>query len=348
MKITKTEESRLSKTDFENLPFGKIYTDHMLWCEFKNGTWGEPEIKPYQKVMMSPATHAIHYGQAIFEGMKAYRRADGGVSVFRAIDNFKRLNKSAERMMIPQISENTFMDGLMELLRTDAQWVPKGEGMSLYIRPFMYASSEFIAARPSEEYVFCIIMSPSGPYYSGDVKVKIEETFSRSTAGGVGFAKAAGNYGAAFYPTKKAQDQGFTQIVWTDHKNHELIEESGTMNIGFLIDGVFRTPPLSERILAGITRDSVIKLVAQMGIEVKEAPIKVAEVLEAIHNKTLQEAFGMGTAAVISPISGIGYRDEIFEIPAPKEGFAMKIKQKLSNIRMGIEEDTFGWMQKIS
>lgn len=347
MKITKTEQSRLATTNFDDLPFGKVYTDHMLWCEFKNGAWGEAEIKPYQKVMMSPATHAIHYGQAIFEGMKAYRRLDGGVSVFRAIDNCKRLNKSAERMMIPQLPESIFMDGLMELLKIDADWVPKGEGMSLYIRPFMYASSEFIAARPSEEYVFCIIMSPSGLYYSGDVKVKIEETYSRSVAGGVGFAKAAGNYGAAFFPTKKAQEQGFTQIVWTDHKNHELIEESGTMNIAFLMNGVLRTPPLSERILAGITRDSVLKLARDMGVEVLEAPIKVGEVMEAIKDNTLQEAFGMGTAAVISLISGLGFRDEIFDIPAPKNGFAMQVKARLSDIRSGAAEDTYGWMTKV-
>ncbi|MCC5916661.1 MAG: branched-chain amino acid aminotransferase [Cryomorphaceae bacterium] len=345
MKITKISKSRQPDVDYADLPFGKIFSDHMLWCEYKNGKWGEPHIKPYGKIEVSPALHTLHYGQAIFEGQKAYRMADGRVGVFRAHDNFLRLNKSAERMCIPQVSEEIFMKGLTELIKLDKDWVPKDESISLYIRPFMYGSSEFIAARPSEEYVFCILTSPVGAYYSGDVKVYIEERFVRSADGGVGYAKAAGNYGGSFYPAKKIQEKGYTQIIWTDHRNHELIEESGTMNIAFMIDGVLRTPPLSERILAGITRDSVLTIARDWGIEVQEAPVRVSEVIEAIEKGKLTEAFGMGTAAVISPISVIGFRERDYAIPAQgSDGFAVKVKSHLAGIRSGRIADKYGWM----
>ena len=320
----------------------------MLWCEYKDGKWGEPHIKPYGKIEVSPALHTLHYGQAIFEGQKAYRMADGKIGIFRAHDNFLRLNKSAERMCIPAIPEDVFMNGLRALIEIDKEWVPRNESISLYIRPFMYGSSEFIAARPSEEYVFCILTSPSGPYYAGDVKVYIEEKYVRSADGGVGYAKAAGNYGGSFYPTKKIQQKGYTQIIWTDHRNHELIEESGTMNIAFVIDGVLRTPPLSERILAGITRDSVLTLARDWGMEVKEAPIKVNEIIQAIEEGRLTEAFGMGTAAIISSISTIGHREKDYPIPPQgSDSFATKIKAELGGIRSGRIEDKYGWMEVI-
>lgn len=348
MKITSVAESRLSQVDFDNLPFGKVFSDHMLWCEYKNGAWQEPEIKPYGKIEVSPALHTLHYGQAIFEGQKAYRMADGRVGIFRAYDNFLRLNKSAERMCIPQIPEEIFLDGLRKLIALDKNWVPKDENISLYIRPFMYGSSEFIAARPSEEYVFCILTSPSGAYYAGDVKVYIEEKYVRSAAGGVGYAKAAGNYGGSFFPAKKIQEKGYTQIIWTDHVNHELIEESGTMNIAFVIDGVLRTPPLSDRILAGITRDSVLQIARSWGMTVEEKPITTHEVISAIKDGSLTEAFGMGTAAVISPISTIGFREDDYVIPAQgTNSFATKVKAELAAIRSGRKPDTFNWMEII-
>jgi branched-chain amino acid aminotransferase len=348
MKITSVAESRLSQVNFDNLPFGKVFSDHMLWCEYKNGAWQEPEIKPYGKIEVSPALHTLHYGQAIFEGQKAYRMADGRVGIFRAYDNFLRLNKSAERLCIPQIPEEIFLDGLRKLIALDKNWVPKDESISLYIRPFMYGSSEFIAARPSEEYVFCILTSPSGAYYAGDVKVYIEENFVRSAAGGVGYAKAAGNYGGSFFPAKKIQEKGYTQIIWTDHVNHELIEESGTMNIAFVIDGVLRTPPLSDRILAGITRDSVLQIARSWGMTVEEKPITTHEVISAIKDGSLSEAFGMGTAAVISPISTIGFRENDYVIPAQgTDSFATKVKAELAAIRSGRKPDTFNWMEII-
>lgn len=348
MKILKVNQSRINTVDFSNLPFGKVFTDHMLLCTYENGKWGEPEIRPYGPIPMSPATHALHYGQAVFEGMKAYRKDNGVVSIFRAEANYLRLNRSAARLTIPDVPREIFMDGLVKLIQLDYDWVPAGEDISLYIRPFLYASSEFIAARPSESYVFCILLSPSGPYYSGSVKVKIEEKYVRSADGGVGYAKAAGNYGAAFYPTRLAQEAGFTQIIWTDHKNHELIEESGTMNVAMVIDGVFRTPALSDRILAGITRDSILTMLRDQGFPVKEGPVTVQELLSAAREGRLSEMFGMGTAAVISPISHIGYRDEIIEVPTPKDGLSASIKKKLSDIRHGRIEDTYGWMLDVN
>lgn len=348
MKINKVSNSRLSEVNFDDLPFGKVFSDHMLWVDYKNGKWGEPAIVPYGNISVSPALHTLHYGQAIFEGQKAYRMADGRVGIFRPLDNCKRLNKSAERMCIPQIPEDVFMKGLEALVRLDKDWVPKDESISLYIRPFMYGSSEFIAARPSEEYVFAIITSPSGPYYAGDVKVYIEETYVRSAAGGTGYAKAAGNYGGSFYPTRKIQEKGYTQIIWTDHRDHTLIEESGTMNIAFVIDGVLRTPPLSDRILAGITRDSVLTIARDWGMEVQEAPVTVDEVIDAIKSNRLTEAFGMGTAAVISPISTIGFRGTDYKIPPQgSDGFAPKVKAELSGIRSGRIPDRHNWMMVI-
>lgn len=344
MKILKVKSSKIDSIDFSNLPFGKVFTDHMLICKYENGKWGEPEILPYGPIPMSLSTHALHYGQAVFEGLKAYRKIDGTVSIFRPQANYLRLNRSAERMAIPPVPREIFMDGLMSLIRTDINWVPHGEDLSLYIRPFLFASSEFIAARPSESYVFSILLSPSGPYYSGPVKVKIEEKYVRSADGGVGYAKAAGNYGAAFYPTKLAQEAGYTQIIWTDHRNHTLIEESGTMNVAMVIDGVFRTPALSDRILAGITRDSILTILRDHNYEVKEGPVTVDELVTAAKEGRLSEMFGMGTAAVISPISHVGFRDELIEVPTPRDGISAFVKKTLTDIRLGRIQDSYGWM----
>jgi len=344
MKIELTNQSKIDNIDFSNLPFGKHMSDHMLVCHFKNGEWQEPEIRPYGQLDFSYGLHALHYGQSAFEGMKAYRKDDGGISMFRPLDNFARLNKSAERLMMPQIPQEIFMDGLTKLLEIDAAWVPKAEDHSLYIRPFLFASSEFIAARQSDDYTFCIITSPVGPYYSGSVKVKIEQEFTRATGGGIGYTKAAGNYGGAFYPTAQAIKEGYNQVIWTDHKEHKFIEESGTMNLMLLIDGTFLTPPLTDRILAGVTRRSIIQLVKDQGWAIEERPISVEEIVTAAREGKLQEAFGMGTAAVVSQIDTIGYQGENFSIPVPTDGKAMKIKSLLNDIRMGRTEDTYHWM----
>lgn len=349
MKITRVEKSRIDEVDFDNLVFGSQFTDHMLVCKYKDGKWQEPEIMPYGPMSFTPALHTLHYGQALFEGQKAYYMSDGSVGIFRPEMNAKRLNHSARRMFMPEYPEDWFVEGIKQLVEIDKAWVPKQDGHSLYLRPFMFGSSEFVAARPSEEYIFCIIMSPVGPYYAGDVKVKVEETYTRSAAGGVGSTKCAGNYGGAFFATDQARKEGYTQVIWTDHKNHELIEESGTMNVGFVIGNTFITPPLSDRILAGITRDSIVALLRESDIvkNVEERPIKVEEVIEAAKAGTLKEAFGMGTAAVVSQICTIGFRGTDFEIATPKDGYAMKIKKALNDIRMGEVEDTHGWMVKL-
>lgn len=344
MKIELTQQSRRSSIDFSNLPFGKHMSDHMLVCHFKDGQWLEPEIRPYGQLEFSYGLHALHYGQSAFEGMKAYRKDDGAISMFRPLDNFARLNKSAERLMMPKIPEEIFMGGLKKLLEIDADWVPNEEDHSLYIRPFLFASSEFIAARQSDDYTFCIITCPVGPYYSGSVKVKIEQEYTRATGGGIGYTKAAGNYGGAFYPTAQAIKEGYNQVIWTDHKEHKYIEESGTMNLMLLIDGTFLTPPLTDRILAGVTRRSIIQLVKDQGWPIEERAISVEEIVSAAREGRLQEAFGMGTAAVVSQIDTIGYNGENFGIPVLADGKAMEIKRLLNDIRLGRSEDSYGWM----
>jgi len=344
MKIELTKESRLSSIDFSNLPFGKHMSDHMLVCHYKQGQWLEPEIRPFGRLEFSYGLHALHYGQSAFEGMKAYRKDDGAISMFRPQDNYARLNKSAERLMMPQIPEDIFMGGLKKLLEIDADWVPSAEDHSLYIRPFLFASSEFIAARQSDDYTFCVITCPVGPYYSGSVKVKIEQEFTRATGGGIGYTKAAGNYGGSFYPTAQAIKEGYNQVIWTDHKEHKYIEESGTMNLMLLIDGTFLTPPLTDRILAGVTRRSIIQLIKDQGWAIEERPISVEEIVTAAREGRLEEAFGMGTAAVVSQIDTIGYKGENFDIPVLADGRAMEIKKLLNDIRLGRTEDSYGWM----
>jgi len=347
MKISRTPKSRIDSIDFSKLEFGKYFADHMLVCHYENGVWQEPEILPYGKVSVSYGLHALHYGQSAFEGMKAYRWHDGGVAIFRPEANFNRLNKSAERLLMPAVPKEIFLDGLYKLIELDADWVPRAPDHSLYIRPFLFSSSEFIAARPSEKYTFVILTSPVGPYYAGAVKVKIEDHYTRAASGGIGYTKAAGNYGGAFYPTQKAIEQGFRQVIWTDHKNHEFLEESGTMNIMVRIGDSLITPPLSDRILAGITRESILALTREWGMDVQERPISVTELVAAAEAGNLKELFGMGTAAVVSPINGLGYKDKIYDVPTPTDGFAMKIKKGLNEIRTGLVADTHNWMVKI-
>ena len=266
MDIQKIASSRLQEVDFNTIPFGKLFSDHMLVCEYEDGHWKEAKIKPYGPFPVLPGMQVFHYGQAVFEGMKAYKDTEGAIWLFRPTDNHKRLNQSCERLDMPAIPEAIFMEGLTELLRLDAGWVPQGEEMALYIRPFMFASGEQISAKPSGRYTFMIITSPVTAYYKGEVKVKIEEKYSRSASGGTGYAKAAGNYAGAFYPARLAQKEGYTQLIWTDAATHSYIEESGTMNIMFRLGNTLVTPPLSDRILAGITRDSILTLARERGL----------------------------------------------------------------------------------
>ena len=345
--IERVLESRLAKTDFDHLPFGKVYTDHMFVADYQQGEWKNARIIPYGYMPVSPASPAIHYGQSIFEGIKAYKSAKGEILVFRPMDNLRRMNISGERMCMPPVPEELFMEGMRELIAVDRAWIPGSVGSSLYIRPFMFSADEYIGIRPSESYTFMIILSPVGPYYSDPVKVKIETHFTRAVAGGTGYAKAAGNYGGAIYPAKLAQDQGYHQLIWTDGREHKYIEESGTMNVMFVINGKLITPALSDSILAGITRDSVLHLARSWDVEVEERKITVEEVLSGLRDGTVQEVFGVGTAATIAPIVLIGFEESNYTLP-PVETWqlAPRVLQELNAIKYGQKADPFKWVVK--
>ncbi|MBL7839464.1 MAG: branched-chain amino acid aminotransferase [Cyclobacteriaceae bacterium] len=348
IRIERTKHSRISQVDFANLPFGKIYTDHMFMADYRDGEWKNSRVVPYGHISISPATPAIHYGQAIFEGMKAMKSPSGDVLVFRPADNWMRLNVSGERICMPPVPEELFMEGLSTLISLDQNWVPKDEGSSLYIRPFLFSADEYIGIRPSENFTFMIILSPVGPYYSTPVKVKIETQFTRAAEGGTGYAKAGGNYGAALYPAKLAQDEGYHQLLWTDGKTHQYIEESGTMNVMFVVDDTLITPALSDSILAGITRDSVLKLARKWGMRVEERKVSVTEIMEAARNGRLREAFGAGTAATIAHIELIGFEGKDYYLPAITERkFANKVYEELEGIKRGTRPDPFGWITKM-
>jgi branched-chain amino acid aminotransferase len=343
---TKVSQSRLREVDFNNLPFGKVYTDHMFMADYRQGSWNNYRIIPYGYMPISPASPALHYGQSIFEGMKAYASESGNETlVFRPLDNWKRMNISAERMCMPAIPEELFMESMAALIDLDRAWIPKEEGSSLYIRPFMFSADEYIGIRPSQDFTFMIMLSPTGPYYSTPVKVKIETHYTRAVQGGTGFAKAGGNYGGAIYPAKLAQDQGYHQLIWTDGKNHEYVEESGTMNVMFVIDGVLLTPALSDSILAGITRQSVLDLARYWNMPVEERRISVKELVKALEEGRVQEAFGVGTAATIAHIELIGYEGNDFFLPAiDQRKFSNKVYDELEKIKRGKTDDRFGWV----
>jgi branched-chain amino acid aminotransferase len=346
--IERVKQSRIHEVDFSNIPFGKIYTDHMFMADFKNGEWGNYRIMPYGYMPISPATPALHYGQSIFEGMKAIKNESGEALVFRAKDNWNRMNVSGHRLCMPHLPEDLFMDSLSTLIDLDRDWIPTADGSSLYIRPFMFSADEYIGIRPSEAFTFMIILCPVGAYYSTPVKVKIETHYTRAVAGGTGYAKAGGNYGGAIYPAKLAQDKGYHQLVWTDGKNHEYIEESGTMNVMFVIDGTLVTPELSDSILAGITRDSVLTLARQWGMKVEERKISVNELRAALEAGKVTEAFGAGTAATIAHIELVGFDDKDYYLPPIAERkFANKVFDELEGIKRGKRPDTFGWLTKM-
>ena len=306
IKVEKIAKSRLSEVDFDNIEFARQYADHMFIADYDGKDWRDFKIIPYQNISLSPANPAIHYGQSIFEGLKAYKNENNDVLIFRPDMNFKRLNISAKRLMMPELPEEIFMDGMHELVGLDKNWVPGNEGTSLYIRPFMFATDEYIGIRTSDTYRFMIITCPVGGYYSKPVKVRVEENYTRAVKGGTGFAKTAGNYAAALYPASLAQKDGYDQLIWTDGQSHKYIEESGTMNIMFVINDTLITAPVGDTILNGITRDSVLALANDWGMKVEVRPFSVDELITAIENNVLQEAFGVGTAATIANIELIG------------------------------------------
>tara|TARA_R110000868_G_scaffold14075_3_gene65707 strand:+ start:3393 stop:4460 length:1068 start_codon:yes stop_codon:yes gene_type:complete len=345
--VEKSKTSKIDQVDFDNLSFGSVFTDHMLVCDYKNGAWDMPKIVPYAPITLDPSAKIFHYGQSIFEGMKAYKDTDENVWLFRPLDNHKRLNISAKRMAIPELPENYFMEGLKTLLKLEEKWIPKKAGSSLYIRPFIFASGQGFHASPANEYKFMICLAPSGAYFSGKVKVLIEEKYSRSANGGVGYAKAGGNYAGQFYPTQLAVEKGYNQVIWTDDNTHEYIEEAGAMNIFIRINDTLITGPTSDRILDGITRKSIIAIAKDENINVEVRKITVSEVVEAAKNGSLKEMFGAGTAAVISPISTFGHQEVDYDLPELTESYATHLKKRITDIQYNRAEDKFGWRYKI-
>ena len=345
--VVKITNSKIDTIDFENLSFGTTFTDYMFTCDFREGKWQKPTITPYAPFLLDPSAKVFHYGQAIFEGMKAYKDDQDDVWLFRPDQNMIRFNKSAKRMAMPEVPEDIFMNGLMQLIDLERNWVKKGKGNTLYIRPFMIAIGTGVIAAPSSQYRFMIILSPAKSYYSGEVKVIIAEHYSRAANGGIGAAKAAGNYSAQFYPTKLANEKGFQQIIWTDDATHTKLEEAGTMNVFFRINDTLYTAPTSERILDGVTRKSLIDIAQRDGIDVEVRSVLVSELVEAAKNGSLKEVFGAGTAAVVNPIVGFSYQGEYYELPKIENSIALQLKDKLTNIQYNLAEDTFGWTVKV-
>ena len=342
------EKSRINEVDFDHLIFGDNFTDYMFECDFKNGSWNNPTIQPFGNLSISPAAKVFHYGQAVFEGMKAYKDEQGKIWLFRPEDNFNRINKSSKRLAIPEFPKELFFEALESMLQLDKDWIKPGFGNSLYIRPFVIATESGISASPSSEYKFMIVCSPAHAYYTGDIKVVIAEYYSRSADGGVGAAKAAGNYAAQFYPTNLAKEKGFHQVIWTDANEHKYLEEAGTMNVFFRINDTLVTAPISDRILDGITRKSIIALATRDGIAVEERRITIQELIEASKNDSLKEIFGAGTAAVISSISDFSHQQVVYYLPKITTSFAKMFKTNLMEIQYNKSEDTFGWRYAVS
>lgn len=345
--IELVKNSRINEVDFNNLPFGSVNTDHMLICDYVNGVWETQKILPYQPITLDPSTKVFHYGQAIFEGMKAYRSSNDEIFLFRPEENFKRFNLSAIRLAMPEVPEYVFIEGLKKLVSVDKEWVKYGEGRSLYLRPFMIATGKGVVAQPGDLYRFMIIMTPAISYYNSPIRVIIAEHYSRAANGGIGAAKAAGNYAAGFYPTKLAQEKGFQQIIWTDDATHTLLEEAGTMNVFFRINDTLYTAPTSDRILDGVTRKSIITLAESLNIKVEVRPVKVSELLEAHKNNTLKEIFGVGTAAIVNPIEGFSYQDTYHELTTLENSYAKMLKETMSKIYNHSIPDTFEWTVKV-
>ena len=348
IKVRKVERSKLSDTPLENVPFGRYFTDHMLEADYENGEWKNVEIKPYQPLLLSPSVAASHYGQAIFEGIKAFKNEKGEAFIFRPGENLKRFNISAERMQMPTIPEEVFIEGMRRLIELDKNWIPGKADHSLYIRPFMFSSDEVIGVRPSENYKFLIILSPTGPYYVAPMRIYVEEKYTRAAPGGVGYAKAAGNYGGSVLATAEAKKRGYDQVLWTDAFEHKYVQEIGTMNVFFVVGNKALTPDLSAgTILEGVTRDSVITLLKDVGLEVEERPINIDEIIDAHKAGNLREVFGTGTAATITLIRELRYKDYVMEFDTAKWKTAPEVKKRLDDIREGKVSDTLGWMFKI-
>lgn len=346
--VNKVEKSRLNEVDFSKLPFGKVFTDHMLVADYIDGKWQNVSIQPYGNISISPALASLHYGQAIFEGIKAYKGVDGNGYIFRPYDNYKRFNQSAVRMDMPEVPEEIFIEGMRQLIALDIDWIPAKPDHALYIRPFMFSTDEVIGVKTSETYKFMILLCPAGPYFSEPAKIKVEDTYTRAAQGGVGYVKCAGNYGASMYVTAEAKRQGYHQVLWMDAVEHKYVQEIGTMNVFFVMDNKVYTPSLEgNTILEGVTRASAIQVIKDMGYEVIEAPIHIDEVVKAYKEGRLTEVFGTGTAATISPIRLLNYNGLDMEFDINSWVIAPGMKKILDEIKERKREDVHNWLFKV-
>jgi branched-chain amino acid aminotransferase len=346
--VKRVENSRLSGIDFKNLPFGSVFSDHMLCADYRDEQWEEPCMVPYGPLEMPPSISALHYGQTIFEGFKAHWLPNERIALFRPRENFARLNRSAERLAMPNIPESLFFDGIAELVRLDRKWVPRTEGAGLYIRPIYFGIDEGLVVRPAATYRFVVFTCPVGQYFGEPLRLLVEEHFVRAFPGGTGSTKAAGNYAGSLLAGRLAQEQGFHNVVWLDGQTRKLVEESGLMNIFFVIDGKAITPPLSGTILPGVIRDSVITLLREMNIKVDECPIGIEDVVSAHKDNSLSEAFAVGTAATVAPIEMIRYRTHDLQLPVKtQQSLAARIREKLVAIRTGRQPDIHGWLMEV-
>jgi branched-chain amino acid aminotransferase len=343
--VERIKNSRIKEVDFNNLEFGKHISDHMFVVDYDKGQWGQPAIVPFGDLKFSPAMLSLHYGQSVFEGMKAFKTSKGEINIFRPQKHLERFNRSLDRMCMPPVPQDLWLSGLQSLLEIDKNWIPDNEGSSLYIRPVMFATESRLGVKVSDNYKFIILTCPVGPYQAKPYRLKVENKFVRTAEGGTGFAKCAGNYGGAFYPTQIAREEGFDQILWTDHKEHKYIDEVGMMNVMFVINGNLVTPQLSTAILDGVTRDSILALAKEFPtFKLEERRVSIDEIEQGFIKGTLTEAFGTGTAAVVAPIAVIQINGKDYQIPvAGPTSFQQQVKKKLHNIRMGIEPDTHGW-----
>ncbi len=343
--VTRTTKSRLTEDLRENSPFGTNYSDHMFVADYLDGEWRDARIVPFGPMEFSPALTALHYGQSFFEGFKAHRTADGRVALFRPMANHARLNRTAARLAMPDLPETLFRDGLVELIRTDLDWVPHHDGGSLYVRPVFFGTDDSLMVRPAATYRFVIFTSPGGPYFAQPIRLLAEESYVRAFPGGTGDAKTAGNYGGGLLAAKLAQAKGYHNVLWLDGKDRRYLEESGVMNIMVNINGTAITPALSGTILPGVTRDSVLTLLRESGAKLEERPVSIDEVLAAHAKGTLLEAFGIGTAAIIAPIACIGYQGKDYDIPTGStSGFAKHLHTTLTAIQYARVPDTHNWL----
>jgi branched-chain amino acid aminotransferase len=351
VQITPTQHSRRHEVDFDHLVFGEIFSDHMLDVVYEHGVWGTPRIVPFGPFAVSPAMAVFHYGQAVFEGLKAFRGVDNQVYLFRPDKNFARLNQSCRRLGIPEVSHDLFMEGLTELVKLDQAWVPTQRGTSLYIRPFVIAAEDFLGVRVAEKYRFMIIASPVGAFYKegfNPIRLMTSGDYVRAVRGGLGAAKTAANYAASLLPAHEAKQKGFSQVLWLDAIEHRYIEEVGTMNLFLLIGDELLTPPLDGTILGGITRDCVLHLARSWGLPVAERRVTIDEVLAASANGQLKEVFGAGTAAVISPVGLIEHQEEQIIINNGQTGpLAQKLYAEITGIQYAEKADPFGWRYTI-